>query len=98
MTDEPLDLDKHRGMAAQKATDLRRALAEVENNAKTLRDRQAVFESQLLSMPATSWPEAAAKARYVLNLYAAGLSPEDSHHRDLIAAILEDFARLTREG
>jgi hypothetical protein len=98
MTDEPLDLDKHRGMAAQKATDLRRALAEVENNAKTLRDRQATFESQLLSMPATSWPEAAAKARYVLNLYAAGLSPEDSHHRDLIAAILEDFARLTREG
>src|ERR1700742_4146112 len=90
MTDEPLDLDKHRGMAAQKATDLRRALAEVENNAKNLRERQAVFESQLLSMPATSWPEAAAKARYVMNLYAAGLSPEDSHHRDLIAAILED--------
>ena len=43
MTDEPpLDLDKHRGMAAQKATDLRRALAEVENNAKTLRDRQGL--------------------------------------------------------
>jgi len=98
MTDEPLDLDKHRGMAAQKATDLRRALAEVENNAKNLRDRQAVFESQLLTVPATSWPEAAAKARYVLNLYAAGLSPEDSHHRDLVATILEDFARLAREG
>ena len=30
MTDQPVDLDKHRGMAAQKATDLRRALAEVE--------------------------------------------------------------------
>jgi hypothetical protein len=98
MTDEPLDLDKHRGMAAQKATDLRRALAEVENNAKTLRDRQATFERQLLTVPAVSWPEAAAKARYVLNLYAAGLSPEDSHHRDLVATILEDFARLAREG
>jgi hypothetical protein len=98
MTDEPLDLDKHRGMAAQKATDLRRALADVENNARNLRDRQAVFESQLLTVRSTSWPEAAAKARYVLNLYAAGLSPEDSHHRDLVAAILEDFARLGREG
>jgi hypothetical protein len=98
MTDEPLDLDKHRGMAAQKATDLRRALAEVESNAKNLRDRQVRFESQLLSMPAASWPEAAAKARYVLNLYAAGLSPEDSRHRDLVAAILEDFGRLSREG
>jgi hypothetical protein len=98
MTDEPLDLDKHRGMAAQKATDLRRALAEVESNAKNLRDRQVRFESQLLSMPAASWPEAAAKARYVLNLYAAGLSPEDSRHRDLVTAILEDFGRLSREG
>jgi hypothetical protein len=98
MTDEPLDLDKHRGMAAQKATDLRRVLAEVESNAKELRDRQAHFENQLLSMPATSWPDAAAKARYVLNLYAAGLSAEDTRHRDLVAAILEDFARLARDA
>jgi hypothetical protein len=95
--EEPLDLDKHRGMAAQKATDLRRALAEVESNARDLRDRQVRFEDQLLSVPATTWPDAAAKARYVLNLYAAGLSPEDSRHRDLVATILEDFARLTRE-
>ena len=30
MTDLPVDLDKRRGMAAQKATDLRRALADIE--------------------------------------------------------------------
>lgn len=35
MTDIPVELDKHRGMAAQKATDLRRALAEVENNVRS---------------------------------------------------------------
>jgi hypothetical protein len=29
VSDEPLDLDKHRGMAAQKATDIRRILADV---------------------------------------------------------------------
>jgi hypothetical protein len=97
MTDEPLDLDKHRGMAAQKATDLRRTLMEVEHNARELRTRQAHLESQLLSVPATSWPEAAVKARYILNLYAAGLSPEDARHRDIVAAILEDFARLAHE-
>jgi hypothetical protein len=97
MTDEPLDLDKHRGMAAQKATDLRRALAEVENNARDLRDRQAVLENQLLSIPAASWSEAVAKARYVLNLYAAGLAPEDTRHRDLVTAVLDDFASLARE-
>jgi hypothetical protein len=42
-------------------------------NAKDLRDRQRVLENQLLSVPVDSWPEAAAKARYVLNLYAAGV-------------------------
>lgn len=98
MTDETLDLDKHRGMAAQKATDLRRTLIEVENNARELRDRQAHLESQLLSIRAASWPEAAAKARYILNLYAAGLSPEDTRHRALVAAILDDFTRLAHEG
>jgi hypothetical protein len=98
MTDEPLDLDKHRGMAAQKATDLRRALAEVENNTRELRKQQAILEGELLSVPAASWPEAAAKAGYILNLYAAGLSPDDSRHRALVAAIFQDFARLAREG
>ncbi len=98
MNSEPLDLDKHRGMAAQKATDIRRALAEVETNARDLRDRQALLEEQLLSLPAASWPEAAAKARYVLNLYAAELSPDDTRHRDLVAAIFEDFVRLADEG
>ena len=98
VTDNPLDLDKHRGMAAQKATDIRRILAEVENNAKDLRDRQTVIENQLLSSPAASWPEAAAKARYVLNLYASDLGPADTHHRDLIGAVLADFVRLSNES
>jgi hypothetical protein len=98
MTDDPVDLDKHRGMKSQKATDIRRVLAEVEANAKIQRDRQGVLESQLLSTQAASWPEAAAKARYVLNLYAAGLAATDTHHRDLVAAVLADFARLSDES
>jgi hypothetical protein len=92
--DIPVDLDKHRGMAAQKATDIRRVLAEVEANAKTLRERQQLLESELLSTPAESWPEAAAKARYVLNLYIATLPAQDTQHRDLVAAVLADFERL----
>jgi hypothetical protein len=98
VSDKPLDLDKYRGMAAQKATDIRRILADVENNANELRERQGVLENQLLSTPAASWPEAAAKSRYILNLYAAGLSVADTHHRDLVAAVLADFARLSSES
>jgi len=98
MTEKPLDLDKHRGMAAQKATDIRRVLAEVESNARDLRNQQATLENHLLTVAAASWPEAAAKARYVLNLYAAGLAPDDTHHRDVVAAVLADFARLSGEN
>ena len=98
MNDAPVDLDKHRGMAAQKATDIRRLFADVEANAKLLRERQGVVEIQLLAAPATSWPEAAAKARYVLNLYAAELATADTHHRDLVTAVLADFTRLSGES
>lgn len=98
MTDRTVDLDKHRGMAAQKATDLRRALAEVENNLKELRERETALENQLLTVPASSWPEAAAKARYLLNIYAASLPSEDSRHRALVAALFDDFARLTGDS
>jgi len=98
VNDKPLDLDSHRGMAAQKATDIRRVLADVEHNARDLRDRQAAVESRLLSAPAASWLEASAKARYVLNLYAAGLAAHDTHHRDLVTAVLADFDRLSNES
>ena len=97
MTDHPVDLDKHRGMAAGKETGLRRALVELETKAKDLRDRQAHLENKLLLVSAASWPEAAAKARYVLTLYAAGLLLEDTRHRALAAALLADFAGLTHE-
>lgn len=94
VTETPIDLDKHRGMAAQKATDIRRVLADVEANAKLLRDKQGLLEIQLLAVPAASWPEAVAKARYVLNLYSASLAPSDTHHRDLVSAVLADLTRL----
>src|SRR4051812_35205624 len=98
MDDNPVDLDTRRGMAAQKATDIRRVLADVEANAKLLRDRQGILEIRVPQVPAASWPDAAAKARYVLNLYAADLAPADTHHRDLVAAVLADFARLSGES
>ena len=97
MTEIPIELDKHRGMAAQKATDIRRALAEVEVNAKLLRDKQGVVEIQLLAVPAASWSEAVAKARYVLNLYSASLPATDTHHRDLVSAVLADLTRLSSD-
>ena len=97
MTDITIDLDKHRGMTAQKATDLRRLLAEVEANERALRLRQDELESHLVAAPAANWPEAAEKARYLLNLFAATLAAEDPRRQKLIAAVLADFARLSGE-
>ena len=81
-------------MAEKKATDIRRVLADVEANAKSLRDKQREVELQLLAVPAETWPEAVAKVRYVLNLYSSSLAPADTHHRDLVAAVLADITRL----
>jgi hypothetical protein len=98
MTDKTIDLDQHRGMAAQKATDIRRLLAEVEANERALRLRQDELESHLVAAPAANWPEAAEKARYLLNLFANTLTAADPRRQRLIAAVLNDFERLARDS
>jgi len=98
MTDKPIDLDQHRGMSAQKATGLRRMMAEVEANERSLRLRQDELETQLLAAPAANWHDAAEKARYLLNLFAATLTAQDPRRLKLIAAVLADFRRLSGES
>ena len=84
-------------MAAQKATELRRLLADVEANENTLRLRQDELEAHLLAAPAANWCEAADKARYLLKLFAATLAAQDPRRQTLIAAVLDDFKRLSSE-
>jgi hypothetical protein len=98
MTDKTIDLDQHRGMAAQKATKLRRLLADVEANEKTLRVRQDELETHLLAAPAKNWHEAAEKAHYLLSLFAATIPAQDTRRQKLIAAVLADLDRLSVEG
>ena len=98
MTDQPINLDRRRGMAAQRLTEIRRLLAEVEANEQALRDRQQELETQLLTAPATCWPEAAEKARYLLKLLAGATIAQDPRRQKLIANVLNDFERLTRNG
>jgi hypothetical protein len=97
MTDKTIDLDQHRGMAAQKATDLRRLLSNVEADQNALRLRQDELEAHLLAAPAANWREAAEKARYLLNLFAATLTSQDPRRQRLVKAVLADFERLSGE-
>ena len=94
MVDHPTDLDAHRGMAAQKATDLRRLRSEVEADQKALRTRQAALEDLLAAAPARDWPEAVEKARYLLGLLAQGLDASDVRRRKLIDRVMADFDHL----
>jgi hypothetical protein len=97
VTEKTIDLDQHRGVAAQKATELRRLLADVKANEEVLRLRQEELEHHLLAAPAANWHEAADKARYLLNLFAASQAAQDPRRQKLIAAVLNDFERLERD-
>jgi hypothetical protein len=95
MTDDPVDLDERRGMAAQQATKMRRQrLHEFQADQAALQRRQEELERLLLAAPAETWPEAAAKAQYLIQLFAATAEAQDPRRKELIAHALDDLARL----
>lgn len=91
VAESPIEFDKHRGMAAQKAADIRRVIAELEADAKVLRDKRGVVKSR--SSPhrpprgSRRWPRRVT--------CSAGLPAADTHHRDLVSAVLADLTRLS---
>ena len=95
MKQDPIVLDEHRGIAAQEATEIRRRLAEVEADQAALRERRTELEKFLLAAPASTWLEAAEKARYLIGLFANTSIAQDPRRRKLIAGILDDFHRLS---
>lgn len=95
MTDRLVELDAHRGMTAQKSTELRRCLHEVQADQTALRQRQDEFERYALAAPSATWPEAAAKARYLIQLFAVMLEAQDPRRQELIATVLDELARLS---
>ena len=97
MSDKPVDLDQHRGMAARRATELRRLIADVEANNRALRQRQDELEEHLVAAPAANWNEAADKMRYILRLFTDTIDAEDTRRQKLIATLLADLDRLSTE-
>jgi len=70
-------------------------MSEVAANEELLRSRQKELEEQLLATPATTWADAADKARYLLSLFASSPAAQDPRRQMLIARVLEDFVRLS---
>jgi hypothetical protein len=94
MTDHPIDLDEHRGMAARKATELRRLVSEVAADRAKLKARQEELEKFLVAAPSANWTEAVEKTRYLLSLFAITSEAQDPRRKKLIADLLGDFDRL----
>jgi hypothetical protein len=97
MTTEPVELDEHRGMNAQKDIEIRPRLHEVRLDQAALRERQAELEKFLIAAPSQTWAEAAAKARYLIEPFAGTAEAQDARRRRLIAIVLDDMTRLSRD-
>jgi phage host-nuclease inhibitor protein Gam len=96
MADEPVELDEHRGMAAQRLTEVRRRLHEVQSDQAELRRLQVEFEDHAAAAPSETWPEAAEKARYLNQLFAATPEARAPRRQELIAKVLDDLMRLSQ--
>ena len=99
MTDDPVDLDKHRDLAALRAAELRRQRRQAGEAGQDLPDGQEKrLEEFLLASPADNWPDAAAKAKYLIDLFAATPEAQDPRRKDLIAQTLSDIDRLCNKA
>ncbi|MDY0882529.1 hypothetical protein ACFPL7_06180 [Dongia soli] len=96
MTDDTVDLDAHRGMTAQHETELRRQAVDVQRDQDLLRNRQTHLEEMFLSSPATTWPEAADKASYLIQRLLDLSCTQDQRLIKLAESVSEDFRRLSR--
>ena len=94
----PIVLDAHRGMAAQRATDQRRQTSAVEHDQDTIRLSPARLELTMSAPPAKTWPEAAARALYLLNLFAETPEAQDPRLKQLIRDVSVDFERMAGTG
>jgi hypothetical protein len=98
MVEKTTNLDDHRGMMAQRATELRRLRAEVEADQAALRVRQQELETLLAAAPAINWAEAVEKARYLINLFSQTVDGDDPQRRLLIDRVMADFDFLLGES
>ena len=99
MTDQTVNLDEYRGMAAQKATETRRQrLYDAQADQRALQLCQEEFEKLLFASPAETWPEAAAKAQYLVRLFGDTLEAQEPRRQEFIAQVLDDLNRLSDRG
>jgi hypothetical protein len=95
MTDEPVNLDERRSHAAKIASKTHLDhLMEFQAQQADLRRSQDELEQMLLAAPANAWPDVAAKARYLIQLFAATAEAQEAGRMKLIARTLGELSEL----
>lgn len=94
VTDQPIPLDEHRGMMAQKATELRRHNADAEADQVVLHQRQDDLHARLAATPAADWSELEVKVRHLVEVFADGPNGINPRVAALVQSVLTDFAFL----
>jgi len=94
MTNDPVDLDERRDIRAQKAMDIRQRLQEFQDDLETSKRLQRELENLLFATQARTWPEAAEKALYLLQLFSATPEAQDPGCKERIKQTLLDLNRL----
>ena len=89
-------LDSYRGLAAQKAIQDRRLLAEVAESEGLIKELWDELHMWMSAAPSATWEEAADKAAYLLQFFATTPQAQEPRRQRLITSVLEDFARLTK--
>ncbi len=99
MTDDPVELDEHRGMAAQQQTEARRShLDRYQAEQEAARLSQEELESLLVAARAETWPEVATAALYLIQLFAGTSEAQNERRKELITRTLDDLDRLSRRA
>jgi hypothetical protein len=94
MTDHPIPLDEHRGMMAQKATEMRRHHADAEADQAVLHQRQQDLHVRLAATPASDWSELEVKVRHLVEVFSDGPNGDNPRVAALVQSVLTDFAFL----
>ena len=71
---------------------------EIRRRQQAFRLRNRELEAHVLAETSRTWPQVAAKAQYLIRLYAETAEAQDERRRQLIERALGDIARLLDEG
>jgi hypothetical protein len=97
MTSDPVDLNERRELTSRKSVRLRHSLRELQADRESLRESQDELENLLVDTPSTAFADTAARAGYLLGLFAETAEAQHPRRQVLIDQVRTDLQRICDE-